>query len=237
VTSQRVAAAIIAGGAGRRLGGVDKTSLVVGGRTILERQLAVLQPLFSRIFLVLGPTAPAGPAAPAGPTRALPPSGPSAPASVLPSAPVSALPSAPLTVLRDRAPAGSGPLAGLDAALSALAEGPETAVVCLAGDMPLVTPALVQLIRDAFPTAPAVVPHVGGRAQPLLARYHRSCAGPIQAALAARALKTQAVLEHLGVTWLDEATLRTADPQLRSFENANTPEDLARIEALSTSAV
>ena len=34
-----VTAAILAGGQARRLGGQDKSRLVVGGRTILEREL------------------------------------------------------------------------------------------------------------------------------------------------------------------------------------------------------
>jgi len=36
-------AAILAGGRARRLGGRDKSRLVIGGRTILERQLDVLR--------------------------------------------------------------------------------------------------------------------------------------------------------------------------------------------------
>src|SRR5205814_10111614 len=47
-----VAAAIVAGGRGRRLGGVDKAQLSIGGITILERQLAVLRPLFDEVLLV-----------------------------------------------------------------------------------------------------------------------------------------------------------------------------------------
>lgn len=45
-------AAIVAGGAASRLGGRDKSSLPVGGRSILERQLAVLRPLTDRILVV-----------------------------------------------------------------------------------------------------------------------------------------------------------------------------------------
>jgi len=45
-------AAIIAGGSASRLGGRDKSSLLVGGRSILERQLEVLRPLTDRILLV-----------------------------------------------------------------------------------------------------------------------------------------------------------------------------------------
>lgn len=45
-------AAILAGGRGRRLGGRDKSRLVIGGRTILARQLDVLQRLVPRVVIV-----------------------------------------------------------------------------------------------------------------------------------------------------------------------------------------
>ena len=45
-------AAILAGGRARRLGGRDKSRIVIGGRTILERQLDVLQRLVPRIVIV-----------------------------------------------------------------------------------------------------------------------------------------------------------------------------------------
>jgi molybdopterin-guanine dinucleotide biosynthesis protein A len=47
-----VAAAILAGGRARRFGGRDKSRLVVGGRTIIVRQLEVLQQLTSDVFVV-----------------------------------------------------------------------------------------------------------------------------------------------------------------------------------------
>jgi molybdopterin-guanine dinucleotide biosynthesis protein A len=49
---RRVIAAIITGGQGRRLGGLDKSSLVIAGRSIAERQLQVLRPRFSRVLAV-----------------------------------------------------------------------------------------------------------------------------------------------------------------------------------------
>jgi molybdopterin-guanine dinucleotide biosynthesis protein A len=45
-------AAILAGGRARRLGGTDKSALLVGGRSILERQLDVLRHLTPHIRLV-----------------------------------------------------------------------------------------------------------------------------------------------------------------------------------------
>jgi molybdopterin-guanine dinucleotide biosynthesis protein A len=46
-----VTALILAGGKARRLGGVDKRELVVGGRTIFERQVEALAPLVAEILV------------------------------------------------------------------------------------------------------------------------------------------------------------------------------------------
>jgi molybdenum cofactor guanylyltransferase len=57
-----VDAAILAGGRARRLGGQDKRALRVGPTTILERQLAALDGLVDRVFVVgADPVAGGGP--------------------------------------------------------------------------------------------------------------------------------------------------------------------------------
>lgn len=50
--SARVAGVIVAGGAGRRMGGVDKAALPVGGVTLLDRVLAAAYPLSDRLVVV-----------------------------------------------------------------------------------------------------------------------------------------------------------------------------------------
>jgi molybdopterin-guanine dinucleotide biosynthesis protein A len=195
-----VAGAIIAGGRGRRLGGVDKGTLTLDGRTFLERQLAVLRPLFGRVLLVT--------AHPPVPT----PEG--------------------VTLLEDRPPPGRGPLAGFEVALGAL-RADETAVVCVGGDMPLLQPAALQLLRDHAPDAPAVVPRINGFPEPLLARYGRQCLPAVTAALAASRLQTSVFAAAIpGVVWLEAADLRAVDPRLLSIENVNTPDDLERVQRL-----
>jgi molybdopterin-guanine dinucleotide biosynthesis protein A len=131
-----------------------------------------------------------------------------------------------LEVVPDRWP-GAGPLAGLDAALAALAAA-EPWVVCVAGDMPFLHPAALALLRD-HPPAAAVVPRVGGRPDPLFARYDRTCAPAIAGALAEGRRKTAALLDELAVTYLDEAALRAVDPALAFLVNVNTPEDLEQV--------
>ena len=49
-----LAAAILAGGQARRFGGVNKAALQVGGRTIADRQLAVLRRIADPVFVVGG---------------------------------------------------------------------------------------------------------------------------------------------------------------------------------------
>jgi len=52
-----VVAVVLAGGAGRRLGGVDKAGLVLGGRTLLDRVLAAAAGVAGRL-VVVGPPRP-----------------------------------------------------------------------------------------------------------------------------------------------------------------------------------
>jgi molybdopterin-guanine dinucleotide biosynthesis protein A len=192
-----VVAAIIAGGEGRRLGGVEKGAVVIGGRRIAERQLDVLAPLFTRVIAV--------------------------------SSRPELWQALGVEVVSDRGPAGRGPLAGIEAALTALRED-EHAVVCVASDMPFLSSAALVLLRDEAPSAGAVVPVVHGRAEPLFARYGRTCLGPVQAALASGLLRTSAALASVAVHWLAESSLRAVDPALDTLANVNTPADLAAAE-------
>jgi molybdopterin-guanine dinucleotide biosynthesis protein A len=103
------------------------------------------------------------------------------------------------------------------------------AVVCVASDMPFLSAAVIERLRDAAPGAPAVVPRIAGRAEPLLARYARAVAPIVVEQIAAGRYALIDLLARLDVTWLDEPELRALDPELRSILNVNTPQDLARL--------
>jgi molybdopterin-guanine dinucleotide biosynthesis protein A len=130
-----------------------------------------------------------------------------------------------MAIVPDGVP-GAGPLAGLDAALGALVAG-EEAVVCVAGDMPTLHPALLALLRDH--PGPVVVPRPRGQPEPLCARYGRSSAPVVAAALAAGRLRMTDLCAALDAQYLDEPVLRAVDPALASFTNVNTPEELEQV--------
>jgi molybdopterin-guanine dinucleotide biosynthesis protein A len=212
----RVAAAIIAGGRGTRMGGdgATKSLLRVQGRTIVEQQLDGLWRCFDDVTVVANDPA-LGPAL----------------ASLLGSD------AARVRVVADRLPGGGiGPLAGLDAALSALPEAIE-AVVCVAGDMPFLDPSVLELLRDSAPEAAAVLPLVGGHREPLLARYSRACAPVVREQIQRGDHAMWRLLGRLPlVSFIDERALRAVDPQLRCLFNVNTPDDLAAADAPATAS-
>lgn len=121
----------------------------------------------------------------------------------------------------------AGPLAGLAAALASIETPWLFAVAC---DMPYVTPALLVFLAQQRAGHQAVVPVVQGHPQPLAAFYARSCLGAIREVLASDGKHSlRVLLERLDVCYVDEAQLLEHDPQLRSFFDLDTPEDVAAV--------
>ena len=123
------AAVILAGGRARRIGGIDKVMLDVGGRTLLDRSLAAVAG--ADPIVVVGPRRPA----------VDPPAG-----------------TASVVWTREEPP-GAGPLAALGAGLSALpADGTAGyQVAVLAGDLLGITPDTVTRLRAALADGPGAV--------------------------------------------------------------------------------
>lgn len=121
---------------------------------------------------------------------------------------------------------GLGPLSGIAAGL---ASTDTPWLLVLAGDMPRIDPAVIELVLSHAEPADAVGIRIGGRAEPLFSLLRVAVWRPIaRARLAAQQLRVSALLtdEPARVHWIEEAELRAVDPQLRSLHNVNTPEDL-----------
>jgi molybdenum cofactor guanylyltransferase len=116
-----------------------------------------------------------------------------------------------------------GPLVGLYSGLSAIST---THALVVAVDMPFIQPALLSFLLAQSLTNAILVPLVNNIPQVLLAIYPRSILPLIEARLQEGRRDPRSLLEVALVKTIDEAQLRLVDPQLRSFVNINTPEEL-----------
>jgi molybdenum cofactor guanylyltransferase len=147
---------VLAGGAGRRIGG-GKAVVELRGTPLVRYPLRALQAVLAEVVVV------------AKQGSELPP---------LPGVPIWIEPAEPRHPLAGIVHALEG--AGAAAELA----GPAREILVSAGDLPFVGPELVERLVRADPSgAPAVVPRAGGRLQPLLARYAPAAYAPLAAAL------------------------------------------------------
>ncbi len=122
-----------------------------------------------------------------------------------------------------------GPLGGILAALKAT-EAERVFVV--AYDMPFVQDALVRYLVELAPEADVTVPVIDGKLEPLHAIYGRTCAAVIEERLKNGQRKIIDFYRAVSVHEVPEADLRRLDPELRSFFNINTWEDVERAKTL-----
>jgi molybdopterin-guanine dinucleotide biosynthesis protein A len=123
--------------------------------------------------------------------------------------------------------AWEGPLGGLSAALAFARERGRAAVLTLPCDMPLTPSDLADRLAEALGSQGAALAASGGRLHPVCGLWRVEALGalPAYAATGRRSLKGFAA--EVGFTAVDWP-VEPLDP----FFNVNTPEDLARAEAL-----
>lgn len=195
--------AVLAGGAARRYGGTPKGLLTVGGRRILDRVVDAVQ-------AVVG-----------------------APPLLIANAPDSTAWRPDLQTIPDVRP-GFGTLGGIYTALTAGPGGGP--VLCVAWDMPFVTGALLRALVDRMTAGQfdAVLPESSGKRglEPLCAVYGPACAAAIARRLESGDLKAISFHADVRVGIVPLAQVREFGDPDELFFNVNTPDDLARAEAL-----
>jgi molybdopterin-guanine dinucleotide biosynthesis protein A len=126
---------------------------------------------------------------------------------------------------------GFGTLGGIYTALTSAAPA-----LCVAWDMPFVPEALLRALVDRMANGgyDAVLPESSGRRglEPLCAVYGPACAAPIARRLDAGDLKAISFHADVRVGILSLAEVRSFGDPDELFFNVNTPDDLARAEAL-----
>ena len=126
----------------------------------------------------------------------------------------------------------SGSLGGIYSGLAAAGRWS----FAIAADMPFLSLALVRYMFSLPREWDALVPVIAGRPEPLHALYGPACLPAMRERIEARRLKIAGFFDAVRVCYLDEATVRGFDPELRSFFNINTPADLERARAMQQEA-
>jgi molybdopterin-guanine dinucleotide biosynthesis protein A len=105
----------------------------------------------------------------------------------------------------------------------------------VACDMPLVDAAIfVRLLawaKEATEDIEAIIPRIGGQAQPFHGLWHVRALPQMVAQIEMGELRLQSALARLRVCWPDEDALGVAADS-PAFVNVNTPEEWARVRAL-----
>lgn len=195
---------MLAGGAARRYAGQPKGLLAVGGTRILDRAVAAVAAVTGRAPLLIA------------------------------NAPDAASWRPDLRTIPDARP-GLGTLGGIYTAVTAAAG---SAVLCLAWDMPFVPADLLRALLERATAAggsyDAVLPESEGRRglEPLCAVYGPACAPAIARRLDQGDLKAIAFHPDVRVGILPLAAVQRFGDPAELFFNVNTPDDLARAEAI-----
>jgi len=212
---QSVSVIINAGGKSSRMG-TDKALLDLGGQTMIERILAQTKGLGDQIIVTNTPERYAHLGLPMA-------------ADVFPD---------------------KGALGGLYTAIHA---STQPAALVLACDMPFVNRPLLEYMISLAPEFDAVVPRLsptplpspigaisdgGGagvgvkEAEPFRAIYSKACLDPIHRALEAGKMRVISFFPENNVRWLEENEIKRFDPELLTFMNCNTQEELESVRQI-----
>lgn len=100
-------------------------------------------------------------------------------------------------------------------------------------DTPFLKKEMVEiLVKQIEKKIDIIMPETAAGFEPLCAIYSKRCLKPAEDHLKANKVKIQWAFRSNRIKNITENQLRTVDPELRSFLNINTPEDLVRAEEM-----
>ena len=100
-------------------------------------------------------------------------------------------------------------------------------------DTPFLKKELVEiLVKQIEQKIDIIMPETAAGFEPLCAIYSKRCLKPAEDHLKANKVKIQWAFRSNRIKNIPENQLRTVDPELRSFLNINTPEDLVRAQEM-----
>ncbi|MCU0592028.1 MAG: molybdenum cofactor guanylyltransferase [Desulfobacterales bacterium] len=102
-------------------------------------------------------------------------------------------------------------------------------------DTPFLKKEIIETVLEQIdPADDLIIPQTSKGFEPLCAAYSKRCLKAAEEHLRANKLKIQLALQKGRIKTIPEERLREKDPELVSFFNVNTPEDLARAEQMLT---
>ena len=132
------------------------------------------------------------------------------------------------SVVIDEIP-GAGSLGGL---YTGLKRASNYYSFCVACDMPFLMPELItHLIEKRFHND-VVIPRTKEGLEPLHALYSKQCIEPIKKCIERSSFKISDILPEVQVYYYEEEEIKKIDPTLMSFINANTKEELFKIQKM-----
>ncbi len=117
-----------------------------------------------------------------------------------------------------------GSLGGL---YTALTYSPTEHTLCVACDMPFLDPALLGYLVAQRAGYDVIVPRLDNFPEALHAVYSKACLEPMREKIEQDRLKVIGFYGKVRVRFVEEDEVRRFDPDLRSFININTPEELS----------
>jgi molybdopterin-guanine dinucleotide biosynthesis protein A len=103
----------------------------------------------------------------------------------------------------------------------------------VACDMPFLKKEVIEYLVEKIDNHDVVIPHLNDGLHPLLAIYSRRCLPFIERLIEKDDLKIIHFFKRVRVREVKEGEIIQLDPQLSSFLNINTPEDLKKIEEMN----
>ncbi len=124
---------------------------------------------------------------------------------------------------------GLGPLGGIYTGLESIEDDWGFFTAC---DMPFLNKGLIRFMAEHRDSMDAVVPRVDWKMEPLCALYNKRCLPEIKRLIADGVTQTIKAYNNLQVKFVEEETIRSFDPDLKSFLNVNRQAELALLSGM-----
>ena len=134
-----------------------------------------------------------------------------------------------LPTVTDQVP-NSGPLMALYSGLLHTSASWCLATAC---DAPLLQPQLLKHLLEYRGSVDAVLPFINNNIQPFPGLYSKTCTSILESLLSKGRSAARDIANSCNVITVNEERIRTLDPDLKSFQDLDTPNDFERLQSIA----